>query len=173
MIDYVYVIIKKLISVTYYQFWKTIFQFGFNIFRLFNPTIQFLQQINVKKSPSSIWCWDSNPQPSEHEFPLVTTGPQIYLFGRTQASQIGGHPYRYTSLYKVSIVWFPWNWIFVWAWRKFWRSQTSISPNWFLISLELNKISEAGFWSSGQSHIIALWSYITSLEPLQLLISWQ
>ena len=32
----------------------------FIYFRLSKHTIQFLQQINVKKCPSSIWCWDSN-----------------------------------------------------------------------------------------------------------------
>ena len=31
------------------------------IFGLFKQTIQFLQQINVLKCPSSIWRWDSNP----------------------------------------------------------------------------------------------------------------
>ena len=41
----------------------------FVYFRLFKQTLQFLQQICVKKCPSSIWCWDSNPQPSGHESP--------------------------------------------------------------------------------------------------------
>ena len=27
------------------------------------------------KCPSSIWCWDSNPQPSEHESPPITNRP--------------------------------------------------------------------------------------------------
>ena len=45
------------------------------IFYLFNQTsLQFLQQIYVKKCPSSIWCWDSNPQPSECESLPITTG---------------------------------------------------------------------------------------------------
>ena len=44
------------------------------IFGLFKQTIQFLQQINVKKScPSSIRCWDSNSWPSEHESPPITS----------------------------------------------------------------------------------------------------
>ena len=42
-------------------------------FRLFKPTLQFLQQIHVNKYPSSIWCWDSNPRLSGHESPLITT----------------------------------------------------------------------------------------------------
>ena len=45
-----------------------------------------LQQINVKKFPSSIWCWASNPQPLEHECPPITARPGLpplyfyYLF---------------------------------------------------------------------------------------------
>ena len=37
----------------------------FVYFRLFKQTIQFLQQINVKKCPSSIRRRDSNSQPSD------------------------------------------------------------------------------------------------------------
>ena len=44
-------------------------------FVFFKQTIQFLQQINVKKCPSSIWCWDSTRWPSEHESPPITTRP--------------------------------------------------------------------------------------------------
>ena len=49
----------------------------FAYFRLFKPTLQFLQQINVKKYPSSIQCWDLNPQPLEHESPPITTRPGL------------------------------------------------------------------------------------------------
>ena len=46
------------------------------IFGLFKQTsLQFLQQIYVKKCPSSIWCRDSNPQPSERESLPITTRP--------------------------------------------------------------------------------------------------
>ena len=38
-------------------------------------TFQFLQQYNVKKCPSSIRCWDLNPQRLEHESPCITTRP--------------------------------------------------------------------------------------------------
>ena len=49
-------------------------------FRSFQTTLlQILQQINVKKCPSSIWCRDSNPQPLEHESILITTRPRIPL----------------------------------------------------------------------------------------------
>ena len=49
------------------------------IFRRFKHTIVkiVLQQINVKKCPSSIRCWDLNPQPSEHESPSITTRPEL------------------------------------------------------------------------------------------------
>ena len=47
------------------------------IFSLFKQTIQFLQQINVKKCPSSIWRQDSNPRPSKRESPLITTRPGL------------------------------------------------------------------------------------------------
>ena len=39
-----------------------------------------LQQINVKKCPSSIWCWDSNSQPSDYESPPLTTRPIHFCF---------------------------------------------------------------------------------------------
>ena len=46
------------------------------IFGLFKQTsLQFLQQIQEKKCPSSIWCRDLNPQPLEHESPPITTRP--------------------------------------------------------------------------------------------------
>ena len=39
------------------------------IYCVFKETLQFLQQLNVKIYPSSIWCQDSNLQPSDHESP--------------------------------------------------------------------------------------------------------
>ena len=47
------------------------------IFGLFKQTIQFLQQIYVKKCPSSIWCRDLNPQPLERESLPITTRPGL------------------------------------------------------------------------------------------------
>ena len=38
-------------------------------------TVQFLQQVNVKKYQSSMWCWDSNLQPLGHKSPPITTRP--------------------------------------------------------------------------------------------------
>ena len=47
----------------------------FIYFCLFKHTLQFSQQINVKKCPSSKWCQDLNSQPLEHESPLTTPRP--------------------------------------------------------------------------------------------------
>ena len=48
------------------------------IFGLFQTNINtILQPINVKKCRSSIWHRDSNPQPSEHESPHITTRPGL------------------------------------------------------------------------------------------------
>ena len=44
---------------------------------VFSQILQFLQQINVKKCPSSIRCWDSNSQPSENKSPPLTTRPGL------------------------------------------------------------------------------------------------
>ena len=32
-----------------------------------------------EKCPSSIQCWDSTPRPSEHEYPPITTRPQLSI----------------------------------------------------------------------------------------------
>ena len=43
-------------------------------FRSFQTPVKLLLlQINVKISPSSIWCWDLNSQPTKHEFTPLTT----------------------------------------------------------------------------------------------------
>ena len=52
------------------------------LFRLFpvffkQTSLQFLQQIYVKKCPSSIRCRDSNPWPSDRESPPITTRPRL------------------------------------------------------------------------------------------------
>ena len=47
------------------------------LFCLCQTTKQFLQKINVKKDPSSIWCWDSNPRPLKHELSPITTRPGL------------------------------------------------------------------------------------------------
>ena len=47
------------------------------IFGLFKQTLQFLQQLYVKKCPSSIRCRDSNPRPSECESLPITTRPGL------------------------------------------------------------------------------------------------
>jgi len=49
----------------------------FIYFRLFKHTLQFLQQINVKKYPSSIRYRDSNPRPLGRESLPITTRPGL------------------------------------------------------------------------------------------------
>ena len=53
------------------------------LFRLFSaffkPTIQFVQQINVKKFPSSIRHQDMNPRPLKHVSSPITTRPVANL----------------------------------------------------------------------------------------------
>ena len=46
------------------------------IFVFSNKHYNLLQQI-CEKFPYSIWCWDSNPQPSGHKFPPMTTRPGL------------------------------------------------------------------------------------------------
>ena len=53
---------------------------SFCFLRLFKQALQFLQQINVKKCQSSIGCWDSNPQPLEHDSSPITTRPGLPPF---------------------------------------------------------------------------------------------
>ena len=54
--------------------------------------LQILQQINVKKCLSIIWCRDSNPRPLEHESPSITTRPGLPPeFGTIYPSVLGLH----------------------------------------------------------------------------------
>ena len=56
-------------------------------FGLFQTNIITIFTKNMcENCPSSIWCWDLNPQPSEHESPPITIRPGlppnvVYLFG--------------------------------------------------------------------------------------------
>ena len=45
----------------------------FIYFRLFQTDITTFTTNIGEKGPSSIWCQDSNPQPSEIEYPPITT----------------------------------------------------------------------------------------------------
>ena len=46
-------------------------------FCLNKQTLQFLQQIYVKKCPSCLRCWDLNPRPSGQESHPITTTPGL------------------------------------------------------------------------------------------------
>ena len=52
----------------------------FVYFRFFQTNNTILQQINVKKCPSSLWRWDLNPQSLEHESSHMTTSPSFAFF---------------------------------------------------------------------------------------------
>ena len=50
----------------------------FHLFSVFsNKHYKFLQQIHLKKCPSSLQCRDLNSQPLERESPLITTRPGL------------------------------------------------------------------------------------------------
>ena len=65
--------------------WQKIYSFHYKMgnpwplfyFCLFKQSLQFLQQINLKKCPSGIRCWDLNTWPSVHEPPPITTRPDF------------------------------------------------------------------------------------------------
>ena len=50
---------------------------SFSFIFVFSNKLQCLQQIYVKKCPSSIWCSDSNPRPSGNESPPIITWPGL------------------------------------------------------------------------------------------------
>ena len=60
-----------MISVSYGQY---IFKDSSFFKKMSHPRHPFLQK-KCEKCPSSIWGWDSNPQPLEHESPPVTARP--------------------------------------------------------------------------------------------------
>ena len=45
-------------------------------FRLFKKHYNFTTN-KCERCPTSIWCWDLNPRPSEHESPPITTRPGL------------------------------------------------------------------------------------------------
>ena len=52
----------------------------FNLFSSFQTNITIFTSYICEKCPSSIQCLDSNPQPSEHESPPITTRPGLPSF---------------------------------------------------------------------------------------------
>ena len=49
----------------------------FNLFSSFQTNITMFTSNTCEKCPSSIQCWDSNPWPSGHESPPITTRPGL------------------------------------------------------------------------------------------------
>ena len=88
-------------------------QLGFFLiyFCVFKHTLQFFQQINVKKCPSSLRCWDSNSQPLEHESPSITTRPRPPAMASPHLCLMFLHRhrvlstkflYKFTNVYRMS-----------------------------------------------------------------------
>ena len=63
------------------------------LFSSFQTNITILTTNKCEKCPSSIRCWDSNSQPSEHKSPPITTRPglpSVSLFNRPFSYKISG-----------------------------------------------------------------------------------
>ena len=56
---------------------KVFFKKNGRLFSSFQIQITIFTTNKCEKSPSSIQCWNSNPWPSEHESPPVTTRPGL------------------------------------------------------------------------------------------------
>ena len=48
---------------------------------IFQSTVKFMQQTNVKHDPSRMHGWDSNTQPFEYQSPPITTRPWLPPLG--------------------------------------------------------------------------------------------
>ena len=73
-------------------------------FRSFQTNITIFTTNICEKYPSSIWCWDSNPRPSEQESPPITTRPGLYrkyLMQNTARSIPGDSGFSRTSFGPV------------------------------------------------------------------------
>ena len=63
----------------------------FRLFLSFQANITILTTNKYEKCPSSIWCWDSNPQPLGHESPPITTRPGLPLLNCCQSLSLIFH----------------------------------------------------------------------------------
>jgi len=63
------------------------------IFSLFKQTLQIYATNICEKCPSSIRCRDSNPQPSEHKSPPITTRPGLPHWRMLQQQKFIVHTY--------------------------------------------------------------------------------
>ena len=68
---------RKARSDFFYKKWANPGLFFLYLLVFFKQTLLFLQQINVKKCPSSKWHRDLNPRPLEHESSPMTTRPEL------------------------------------------------------------------------------------------------
>ena len=83
----------------------------FIYFRPFKHTLQFLQQINVKKCPSSIRCRDLNSQLLECESPPLTTRPGLLpsCYARIFTSSFLPSPWWHSPILRIWYKLEPWS----------------------------------------------------------------
>ena len=81
---------------------RTLF-FIFSVFLKTKITIFTTNQ--CEKCPYTLWCWDSNPRPSEHESPPITTRPGVPLiFELKTVSVIGTRTQSAVSGFMPSLL---------------------------------------------------------------------
>ena len=63
----------------------------------------------MQKCPSSIRCWDSNPWPSKHEYPPITTRPGLVPTTLTVPHYSVSHSlaFWHGGLLPIPFIWFP------------------------------------------------------------------
>ena len=78
----------------------------FFIFSVFLKTkITIFTTNQCEKCPYTLWCWDSNPRPSEHESPPITTRPGVPLiFELKTVSVIGTRTQSAVSGFMPSLL---------------------------------------------------------------------
>ena len=105
----------------------------FIYFRLFKNTIFTANK--CEKSLSSIWCWDSNSQPLEHESPPRTTRPRLASYRSGWRWNITPKKYDHLNL-KWEQFWLKIIFHFVLnakprsRWRWWWSTQHLMSSSW-------------------------------------------
>ena len=75
----------------------------FRSFSSFQTNITIFTTNKCEKCPSSILCWDSNPWPSEHESPPMTTRPRLPSAHKTLSS-LAVIPIPLTAVWLITMV---------------------------------------------------------------------
>ena len=141
---------KPVVKLFYYLSTVFLFKSGpslasFCLFSSFQTNISIFITKKCEKSPSSIWWWDSNPWPLEHESPPITTRPglpPLTIFLWTVVIEVDQKSFTKNSC------------------RLFWRSRAAILKKLLLKMSKATMEEEAeqeldpniNIDSSGQSH---------------------